>query len=169
MNGKRSAMLVTVFAVVLALVGCGHVRIRVEKPASRVALISDHGQYVVAKGEEDNWVLRQVPELNDDCSWFALRHLEKGKVALVSCFGRYVTVPRSGETRRDWALVQERGLGKCGEFVWLDLPDDRVALFTCAGRFVTAGDGNWDAGDEWLLIGEIKTIGTWEYLEIRQE
>jgi len=130
-------------------------------PSPRVALMSFHGRYVTAMGEDDGWVLKQETELSD-CGRFTQYHLNNGRIALVTCHGRYVTAPRRGTTRLDWELWQESCLGDCGQFALYDQGGDSVAFETCAGRFVTAGDGNWPAGLAWSLVGETYDALDWE-------
>lgn len=130
-------------------------------PSPRVALRSFHGRYVTARGEDDDWVLKQETELSD-CGRFTQYQLDNGRIALVTCHGRYVTAPRRGTTRWDRELWQESGLGDCGQFTLHDQGSDGVAFETCAGRFVTAGDGNWPGGLAWSLVGETYTIEAWE-------
>ena len=132
-----------------------------DTPSPRVALMSFHGRYVTAVGEDDGWVLRLETELSD-CGMFTQYHLDNGRIALVTCYGRYVTAPRRGTTRWDWELWQESGLGDCGQFTLHDQGSDGVAFETCAGRFVTAGDANWPGGLAWSLVGETYTIEAWE-------
>jgi hypothetical protein len=127
----------------------------------KVALLSFHNRYVTAMGAGGGWVLKQEPDLSD-CGWFTLQHLDNGKVSLMTCHDRYVTAPRTGATRSDWMLWQESELGDCGQFVLHNLGDDGVAFETCAGRFFTAGDGNWDPGLEWSVIGETFNMEAWE-------
>jgi hypothetical protein len=130
-------------------------------PSPRVALRSFHGRYVTARGEDDDWVLKQETELSD-CGRFTQYQLDNGRIALVTCHGRYVTAPRRGTTRWDRELWQESGLGDCGQFTLHDQGSDEVAFETCAGRFVTAGDANWPGGLAWSLVGETYTIEAWE-------
>ncbi len=130
-------------------------------PSPRVALLSFHGRYVTALGEEEDWSLGQEQVLSD-CGLFTQRQLDNGKIALVTCHGRYVTAPRRGTTRWDWALWQESALGDCGQFILHDQGDGEVALETCAGRFVTAGDGSWGEGLQWGVVAETDTIDDWE-------
>jgi len=133
----------------------------------RVAFVSFHGRYVTAMGEDDDWALRQEPELGD-CGWFTQRRLDNGKVTLETCYGRYVTAPRRGTTRWDWMLGQEPTLSDCGQFTLRDLGSDGVALETCAERFVTAGDGNWPGKLAWSLVGETEEIKDWERFTMLQ-
>ena len=105
----------------------------------KVALISFHDRFVTALGGGSGWQLRQESYLAD-CSWFTLQILEDGRASLKTCYGRYITAPRSGSTRADWRLFQESGLTDCAKFV-LHERSDGVALETCAHRYVTAGDG----------------------------
>jgi hypothetical protein len=137
-------------------------------PSTRVALISFHGRYVTAMGEDDGWVLRQETELSE-CGRFTQYHLDNGRIALVTCHGRYVTAPRRGTTRWDWELWQESGLGDCGQFTLHDQGSDVIVFETCAGRFVTAGDGNWPGGLAWSLVGETYSIEPWERFTVLPE
>jgi hypothetical protein len=126
-----------------------------------VALLSFHGRYVTALGEDGNWQLKQEPALGA-CGWFTQYHLENGKIALVTCYNRYVTAPKTGATRWDWMLGQRSELGDCGQFILHDLGPYGVAFETCAGRFFTPGDGNWEGGLAWSLVGETRNIEAWE-------
>jgi len=126
-----------------------------------VVLLSFHGRFVTALGEGDDWHLKQEPELSA-CGWFTQHHLANGKIALVTCYGRYVTAPKTGATRWDWLLGQESELSDCGQFAVHNLGRNGVAFETCAERFVTAGDGNWPGGLAWSLVGETYTIEAWE-------
>jgi hypothetical protein len=146
--------------VVLASKSCTFEFIR-PLPPIEVAFKSFHGRYVTAMGEDDNWALGQETELRD-CGWFTLHHLANGKIALETCYDRYVTAPQNGTTRRDWMLGQESELGKCEQFDLYDLGSERVAFKTCADKFFTAGDGNWPPGLEWSVIGEADNMEAWE-------
>jgi hypothetical protein len=130
-------------------------------PPPQVALLSFHGRYVTALGEDDDWSLRQEQVLSD-CGWFTQRQLDNGRIALVTCYGRYVTAPRRGTTRWDWELWQESALGDCGQFILHDQGNGELALETCAGRFVTAGDWTWEQGLQWSVVAETDTIDLWE-------
>lgn len=136
-------------------------------PSPKVALVSFHGRYVTALGEDDEWSLKQEPGLSE-CGWFTQYYLDSARIALMTCHGRYVTAPRRGTTRWDWALWQESGLGDCGQFVLHDLGSDGVAFETCAGRFFTAGDGNWGSGLQWSLVAETDKIEAWERFTVLQ-
>jgi hypothetical protein len=103
-----------------------------------------------------------------DCGWFTQYHLDNGKIALVTCYGRYVTAPRRGTTRWDWELWQESGLGDCGQFVLRDLGSNVVAFETCSGNFFTAGDGNWESGLQWSVVAETDVIDAWERFTVLQ-
>jgi hypothetical protein len=133
-------------------------------PAPKIALVSFHGRYVTAQGEDDDWVLKQEPELSE-CGWFTQHRLENGKIALLTCHGRYVYAPRRGTTRWDWQLWQESGLGDCGQFK-LHRLQDGIAFETCAGNFFTAGDGNWDAGLQWSIVAETDKLDDWEWFTV---
>jgi len=137
-------------------------------PSIEVAFRSFHGRYVTARGEDDGWALRQDTELGK-CGRFIQYHLANGKVALETCYGRYIAAPNSGDTRQDWMLGQESKLGDCGQFDLYDLGNDRVALKTCAGKFLTAGDGNWPPGLEWSIIGETDSMEAWEVFTLEPQ
>jgi hypothetical protein len=130
----------------------------------KVALMSFHGRYVTASGGGGGWLLRQEPELSN-CGWFTLHFLDDGKVTLRTCHDRYVTAPESGTNRADWLLWQEIELDDCGQFV-LHQSSDGVAFETCAGRFFTAGDGNWEGGLAWSVVGETDTVLAWEWFTL---
>jgi hypothetical protein len=132
----------------------------------RVALMSFHDLYVIAKGKEDGWALKQETRLDVKCGWFAVSPQGDGKVALLTCYNRYVTASRTGITRRDWLLRQETKLDECGKFTIHDLGNGEVAFETCAGRFFTAGNDSW-SGLQWLLVAETKEIQDWEKFALR--
>jgi len=87
--------------------------------------------------------------------------LDDNKFAIVTCNGRYVTAPTSGDTDAEWALVQESDLGDCGIFVFVQ-DEGKVALRTCADRYVTALDGNRAPDDEWMMTARAEKIFEWE-------
>ena len=130
-------------------------------PTTEVILKSFHGRYVTAMGEDDNWALRQETELVD-CGRFVQHNLANGRIALKTCYGRYITAPEDGAERQSWMLGQESRLGDCAQFELYSLGSDRVALKTCAGRFLTAGDGNWPGKLAWSIIGETHDMEAWE-------
>ncbi len=131
-------------------------------PYPRAALLTFHGRYVIALGEGYDWVLRQDITPDDPCGWFTLSSQENGKVALLTCYNRYVTAAKTGTTRRDWLLQQESELGECGLFIIHELGNGEVAFETCAGNYFTAGDGNWPAGMQWSVVAETKARLDWE-------
>jgi hypothetical protein len=151
--------------VVLVITRC---TIIIPPPPIKVAFKSHHGRYITAMGADDNWALRQEIELSD-CGRFTQHYLANGKIALETCYGRYVTAPKSGVTRRDWMLGQESKLGNCGQFDLYELGNDRVAFKTCAGKFFTAGDGGWDPGLEWSVVGETDILLDWEIFTMLQQ
>jgi hypothetical protein len=128
--------------------------------------LSFHDLYVIAKGKDDGWVLKQETRLDDQCGWFTLSRQANGKVALLTCYGRYVTAPKTGMTRPDWLLRQESRLDDCGQFDLLELPNDEVALVSCAGRFFTAGNDTWP-GLEWLVVAETRQMLDWERFKLQ--
>jgi hypothetical protein len=128
--------------------------------------LSFHDLYVIAKGKDDGWVLKQGTRLDDQCGWFTLSRQANGKVALLTCYDRYVTAPRTGITRPDWLLRQESRLDDCGQFDLLELPNDEVALKSCAGRFFTAGNDTW-LGLEWLVVAETRQMLDWERFKLQ--
>jgi hypothetical protein len=127
----------------------------------KIALLSYHGRYVTALGEDGDWLIKQETELGT-CGWFTQRRLDNGKVALLSCYGRYVTVSRRGTTRQDWQLWQDSGLGDCAQFDLFALENDKVAFKACTGKFFTAGDGMWASGLQWSVVAEMDKIDSWE-------
>lgn len=135
---------------------------------TEVAFRSSHGLYVTAMGEDDGWVLRQESQFSA-CGRFFVEHLANGEVTLKTCHDRYVTAPESGDTRRDWLLWQEGDPDRCAQFERCDLGSDRVALKTCAERFLTAGDGGWDPGLEWSIVGETRNLEAWEIFTILED
>jgi len=128
--------------------------------------LSFHDLYVIAKGKDDGWVLKQETRLDDQCGWFTLSRQANGKVALLTCYDRYVTAPRTGVTRPDWLLGQESRLDDCGQFDLLELPNDEVAFRSCAGRFFTAGNDTWP-GLEWLVVAETRQMLDWERFKLQ--
>jgi len=157
----------------LASVGCGIIAQALVEAATRAAtqrvvLVSFHGRYVTALGESGDWQIKQEPELGA-CGRFTQHHLANGKIALKTCYDRYVTAPQTGATRWDWLLGQESELGNCGQFTLHDLGRDEVAFETCAGRFVTAGDEGWPPGLQWSLVGETYDILAWERFTVLLE
>jgi len=155
------------FAIVVLLV-LAALLIYTLKPPKKVALLSFHGQYVTALGEDGGWLLRQEPEL-DNCGRFTQFYLGRGKVALLTCHGRYVTAPRRGSGRSDLALWQDSGLGDCGQFEVVELANGQVAFKTCAGMVFTAGDGGWGPGLQWLVVAETKDIRDWEKFTLQPQ
>jgi hypothetical protein len=159
-------MAILLLLVVLVTTSCTFEFIK-PPPPIEVVFKSHHGQYVTAMGAGDGWSLKQEPEL-DNCGRFTQHHLANGKIALVTCYDRYVTAPDNGTTRWDWMLGQESELGKCGQFDLYDLGSDRVAFRTCAGKFFTAGDGGWPPGLEWSIIAETDNMDAWEIFTVLQ-
>jgi hypothetical protein len=166
MKDKKVLVPIAILLVLVALVSASCTFELVNPlPPIKVAFKSYHGRWVTAKGKEDGWALRQDTELNE-CGQFIQYHLANGKVALKTCYDRYVTAPANGATRQDWMLMQESKLGGCGQFDLYDLGGDRVALKTCAGNFLTAGDGNWPSELEWSTVGETDTMLEWEVFTV---
>jgi hypothetical protein len=129
-------------------------------------LLSFHDLYVIAKGEADGWVLKQETKPDDKCGVFTVRPQADGRVALLTCYNRYVTAPRAGLTRRDWLLRQEPNLSDCGKYRIDNFGSGEVAFKTCAGHFFTAGDDTW-LGLEWLLVAETPVQQTWELFTLQ--
>jgi hypothetical protein len=142
--------------------------IRRPPPPIEVVFKSFHGRYVTAMGEDDDWSLRQETELSE-CGRFIQRHLANGKIALETCYGRYVTAPITGIERPDWMLGQESELGKCEQFDLYDLGSDRVAFKTCAENFFTAGDGGWPPPLQWSVVAETDILQDWEIFTVLQQ
>jgi hypothetical protein len=150
--------------VVLASTSCTFQIVK-PLPPIEIAFKSFHGRYVTAMGEDDDWVLRQKTELTD-CGRFIQHHLANGKIALETCQGRYVTAPKTGDTRSDWMLGQESELSDCGQFDRSDLGSDRVAFKTCVGNFFTAGDGGWPPPLPWSVVAETDILQDWEIFTV---
>ena len=181
MNDHRTLLRSSILLVLVSIVSTGctfevvdlaKVRLALAKisgdpPPVEVAFRSHHGKYVTAMGESDDWVLKQESDLSP-CGWFTLQHLGYGRVTLMTCHGRYVTAPDTGESREDWVLRQLPQETPCGEFLLHHRGDDRVALQTCAGRFVTAGDAGWPGDLAWSLVGEQTEILGWEEFAVLQ-
>ena len=128
----------------------------------RVALLSFHGRYVIAKGEADGWILRQETARDDPCAWFTLSPQTDGSIALLTCNNRYITAPETGIDRSDWLLRQELGLSECGLFNVHDLRNGEFAFETCSGTYFTAGDAGWDPDLQWTVVAETKVLLDWE-------
>lgn len=137
-----------------------------QTPSPNIAILSSHGRYVTAMGEDGAWSIKQESELGK-CGWFTQRRLDNGKVALLTCYGRYVTAPRRGTSRQDLQLWQDSSLGDCAQFELFGLENDRVAFKTCAGKFFTAGDAGWDPGLQWSVVTETDKIDSWERFTLR--
>ncbi|MDY7075840.1 MAG: carbohydrate binding domain-containing protein [Chloroflexota bacterium] len=153
------------FAVVDPAAICTPEALTTAPATKKIALKSFHGQYVTALGAGGGWLLRQEPNLSD-CAKFTLDYLDDGKVTLMTCYGRYVTAPRTGVTRSDWRLWQESELGDCGQFVLYDLGGNDIAFETCAGNFLTAGDGGWPGDLAWAVVAETDVIKDWEHFNM---
>ena len=164
---RTGAILRWGFAIVVLLV-LAALLIYTLKPPPKVALLSFHGQYVTALGEDRGWMLTQEPEVSE-CGMFTKFDLSKDKIALLSCYGRYVTAPRRGIARSDLALWQDSGLGDCGQFDLVELANGKVAFRTCTGKVFTAGDGGWDPALQWLVVAETKDIRDWEEFTLQPQ
>jgi len=129
-----------------------------------VALTTHHARYVTAMGDEGNWLLRQEPSLGE-CGWFTLQYLDDDKIALKTCYDKYVTASENGISDLDWALKQETSLSTCGEFTLYNLAGSKVAFKTCAGRYFTAlhSDG------QWLVIARTDQEWEWERFTLEQQ
>ena len=74
----------------VALTGCHPLLLPANTPTSKIALKSYHGRYVTALGEGEGWSLKQNDDAEPgDCGWFTQYHLADGKIALLTCHGRY--------------------------------------------------------------------------------
>ena len=111
-------------------------------------------------------MLKQEALLDERCGWFTLSPQANGKVALLTCFNRYVTASRTGFSRQDWLLRQQTRLAECGMFTVHDLGGGEVAFETCAGRYFTAGDASWQ-GLEWLVVAETVDVLAWERFKLQ--
>jgi hypothetical protein len=146
----------------VALSGCHPLFLSANTTSSKIALKSYHGSYITALGEGEGWSLKQNDESEPGaCGWFTQYHLANGKIALLTCHGRFVTAPRRGTTRLDWEVWQESGLGDCGQFVVV-AQGNGFALETCAGKYLTAGDGNWEPPLQWGIVAETDAVQAWE-------
>jgi hypothetical protein len=168
MEDNKSLFRMTILLLLVALVAtsCTFEFIK-PPPPIEVAFKSHHGQYITAMGADDDWFLRQEPELSD-CGWFIQHHLANGKIALVTCHGKYVTAPETGTERQDWMLGQESKLGDCGQFELYYLGSDKVALRTCAGKLLTAGDNTWSPPVQWSVVAETDILQAWEIFTVLQ-
>ena len=151
----------TIVALIIAVV-----RYCVLPPREEIAFKSVHGRYVTAMGADD-WTLRQISELRP-CGRFIQHQLANGKIALETCYGRYVTAPSTGDTTSDWMLRQESELSDCGQFDLYDLGSDRVAFRSCVGNFFTAGDGGWPPPLTWSVVAETDILQEWERFTVLQ-
>jgi signal transduction histidine kinase len=164
---RTEAVLRWGFAIIVLLV-LAALLIYTLKPPKKVAILSFHGQYVTAMGEDEGWLLTQEPEVSA-CGRFTQFNLGKGKIALLTCYGRYVTAPRSGNERPELVLWQDSGLSNCGQFDLVELANGKVAFKTCTGMVFTAGDGGWDPGLQWLVVAETKEIRDWEKFTLQPQ
>jgi len=156
-----------VFCLVVIASGCTSELI-VPPPPEEIALLSFHGRYLTALGEEEGWKLGQKTKL-DSCGEFTLGYLANGKVTLKTCYDRYVTAPETGIETVDWLITQETKLERCGQFDLYELGDNRVALKTCANRFLTPGgeDEKWSGELAWSVVGETEYMDEWEILIVQ--
>jgi len=168
---RRIAGWLLLIAGLVALTGCHRFIIPSGAPSSKVALKSYHNRYVIAQGEAQGWSLRQSSARgDDDCGWFTRYDLGQdrlgnARIALGTCYDRFVTAPRRGSTRQDWEVWQESGLGDCGQFA-LERRGDGFALKTCAGKYLTAGDAGWESPLQWGVVAETDKILDWEIFTI---
>jgi hypothetical protein len=146
--------------VVLVSAGCTWEVINPPEPAV-VALRSFHGRYVTALGEEDHWRLTQEATLSE-CGQFIQHYLPNGKIALGTCYGRYVTASKDATFRWNSMLGQASKLGDWGQFDLYELGSDRVAFKTRDARFFTAGDGFWPGELAWSIVAETENLDDWE-------
>ncbi len=98
----KKAWLAGCFLLGLVLASGCH---RLAEPASarsgQIALQSYHGRWVAAQDEREGWTLRQRPNLEGEgCTWFTRYDLGSDKIALKTCYGRFVTAPRRLTRRR---------------------------------------------------------------------
>lgn len=121
-----------------------------------------HGLYVIAKEEEDEWVLRQASMSDNECMWFTLVSYDDGKISLKTCGDKYVTAPRTGATPWDWRLGLVTEPNDCAKFTAIKYGKDKFAFETCDFRFFTAGDGNWPSVMRLLVIANTKIVENWE-------
>jgi len=168
MRDRKVLFHVTVLLLlaVLASTSCTFEIVPLPTPIE-VAFESFHGQYVTATRVGGGGLLGQERNLSD-CGKFTLDYQDDGKVALVTCHGRYVTAPETGATRSDWKLWEESELSECGQFVLYDLGGGDVAVETCAGNVLTAGDGNWPGELAWAVVAETGDIKDWERFKMSQ-
>lgn len=138
-------------------------------PSITVAFVSFHGRYVTAL-EEADWRLTQETELGP-CGRFILHRLVNGKVALETCFGRYIAAPSGCDSRRGCILRQESELGDAEQFDLYELGNDTVAFRTYEERFFTAGnDGlGWEGELAWSVIAETKILDDWEKFTLLEQ
>ena len=139
-------------------------------PASAltVTLATFHGGYVTAMDGDQGWWLGQEPEPGD-CAKFALLPLPDGKVAIRTCYQKYVTAPTMCGTDTDCALKQKADLGPCGQFTMYRLQTGEVAFETCVGRYFTALDSNREPALQWVVIARHDVLDRWERFKLRSQ
>jgi len=158
---------------VAVLSGCHRLAIPADTPSSTIALKTYHARFLIAQGEEQGWSLRQEVELGrDGCGLFARYDLGQDalgneRIALETCYGRFVTAPRRGTTRLDREVWQDSGLGDCAKFT-LEPHGNGFALKTCSGRYLTAGDAGagWEPPLQWAIVMEADKVLEWEIFEL---
>ena len=153
------------------------------KPPQTVAFVTHHDdygdRYITAQGADEGWLLTQNEELSE-CGKFKL--IPRGdKVALLTCYGRYVTapwrpnlLPVTSQHDKQWLLWQDSSLGDCALYDLINLRDDserpgnKVTLRTCAGMYLTPGDGGWPDDLQWAVVAETDEINEWEEFILEQ-
>jgi hypothetical protein len=151
--------------VVLVSASCTFELINLNEPAV-VAFRTDHGRYITATDEEEDWLLTQETTLSA-CGQFIQHHLANGRISLETCHDRYVTAPQGATSRLDARLAQESQADDRGEFDLYELGNERVAFKTGRAKFFTAGDGDWNPpGSEWSVVAETEALDNWEVFTV---
>lgn len=175
---RRTSRIATVLLLGLSLIlliGCHRLEIPAMTRTERVALKSYHGRYVSALGVGEDWAVTQHPGPEpDDCAWFTAYHLGEDsrgydRIALETCYGRFVTAPRRGTTRLDRLVWQESGFGDCGQFIVEPQDNGKFALMTCAGKYLTTGDDGPTWPVPWAIVVQDQsqpTVEEWETFTI---
>jgi len=151
----------------VVLTGCHRFLVPANAPSSKIALTTAHGRYVIAQGKDKGWSLSQSDDREPgQCGWFTLYdlgedELKNHRVALKTCWDRFITAPRRGTSRLDREAWQESGLGDCGQFT-LERHGDAFALKTCAGKYLTAGDDGREWPMPWAIVVENPKVDEWE-------
>ena len=154
------------------LAGCHRFVVPANSPTTKITLKTAHGRWVVAQGEDQDWALWQSDEPDPgECGWFIRHELGRdefgqARIALETCYGRFVTVPRRGTSRLDLEVWQDSGLGDCA-YLTVEPHENRDAAFrTCTGKYLTAGDAGPEWPTPWAIVVEADQVRAWEIFKI---